>query len=809
MDKREPDVLLRSFAKVLHLKLYSILSSWAVLHIGNPLRRQEERQWQGCSCSATYTSCFVKFAERHAGRSGQASQRGVTRSTREKESPELVLQTGRNVSNTGKVTDKKMQILQPVRPTHLDLVVCFDISVPMAAVSLSSCGRVCSAGGRRRRMKLLLQIALLSPVFALKTRLIVEEWSHKINASRQTMPAPCVGTKLKGGDFICDSVESLDECNGKYTTTGEGEFLQCQISGPNCLAVGPFCKEYLGVELEYLVVGGGGGGGSGGGGAGGLIQGKGLKMKAGDSLVVIVGGGGSGGGGGWKKAKKTPGSGGMSKLGSIKASGGGRGAGGRRFKKSGDNGGSGGGGGFDHPNVKRSRGKKGQGNRGGRTARRSYGAGGGGGGAGKAGKDAKKKHYGGAGGDGIPSDITGETKWYAGGGGGGVNKNGNKNLKNGGGLGGRGGGGTGSSWASEVKRGAVRFTGTDGEDNTGGGGGGTDPECRVGGAGGSGLVVVRYQSPVPLMVGGSITSKGGYQIHSFRNVGTTKLEYDPGLKALELRYLVVAGGGGAGGGGGGGGGVLQGVVTIKKGETWKVKVGKGGGAGQGGQRPANNKRKRSRKGGNSKLGPLVAVGGGRGADRSRRPGSGGSGGGGSYDQIKRNPGFAKPGQGHPGGISSRGSWGGSAGGGGAGAAGKCSRGKHRGGHGGDGIPSDITGKMKWYGGGGGGGVNFNGNKNLKNGGGKGGKGGGGRGSSFGSRRKRNTKKFTGSHGKKNTGGGGGGTDPNCKRAGRGGSGIVVVRYKSDVALLQGGSVKVVDGEQIHIFTKGTKTLQFA
>ena len=30
---------------------------------------------------------------------------------------------------------------------------------------------------------------------------------------------------------------------------------------------------------------------------------------------------------------------------------------------------------------------------------------------------------------------------------------------------------------------------------------------------------------------------------------------------------------------------------------------------------------RSRKGGNSRLGPLVAVGGGRGADRSRRPGA--------------------------------------------------------------------------------------------------------------------------------------------------------------------------------------------
>ena len=36
----------------------------------------------------------------------------------------------------------------------------------------------------------------------------------------------------------------------------------------------------------------------------------------------------------------------------------------------------------------------------------------------------------------------------------------------------------------------------------------------------------------------------------------------------------------------------------------------------------------------------------------------------------------------------------------------------------------------------------------------GGKGGGGRGSSFGSRRNRNTRKFTGSNGKRNTGGGG-------------------------------------------------------
>ena len=46
---------------------------------------------------------------------------------------------------------------------------------------------------------------------------------------------------------------------------------------------------------------------------------------------------------------------------------------------------------------------------------------------------------------------------------------------------------------------------------------------------------------------------------------------------------MVAGGGGAGSGGGGGGGVLRGVVTMKQGERWKVRVGNGGGAGQGHQ----------------------------------------------------------------------------------------------------------------------------------------------------------------------------------------------------------------------------------
>ena len=56
---------------------------------------------------------------------------------------------------------------------------------------------------------------------------------------------------------------------------------------------------------------------------------------------------------------------------------------------------------------------------------------------------------------------------------------------------------------------------------------------------------------------------------------------------------------------------------------------------------------------------------------------------------------------------------------------------HLGGNGGDGVESNITGTVQWFGGGGGGGVNINNGQVLPNGGGTGGLGGGGNGSSFG------------------------------------------------------------------------------
>jgi len=96
-----------------------------------------------------------------------------------------------------------------------------------------------------------------------------------------------------------------------------------------------------------------------------------------------------------------------------------------------------------------------------------------------------------------------------------------------GGAGGLGGGGSGTN--STLKAG-------DGLNNTGGGGGGagynTTSTARLGGTGGSGIVVVRYASTSAAAEGGTITSFTGngsngetgvvYQVHSFTTVGANQ-----------------------------------------------------------------------------------------------------------------------------------------------------------------------------------------------------------------------------------------------------------------------------------------------
>lgn len=113
---------------------------------------------------------------------------------------------------------------------------------------------------------------------------------------------------------------------------------------------------------------------------------------------------------------------------------------------------------------------------------------GGGGGAGAIGQTGQPV-VAGAGGAGVASSINGTPTTRAGGGGGGGNSG-----QAGGGAGGTGGGGAGGTYSGSATPGA---NGTAGTANTGGGGGATASACGASpvtsGAGGSGIVIIRYK----------------------------------------------------------------------------------------------------------------------------------------------------------------------------------------------------------------------------------------------------------------------------------------------------------------------------
>jgi uncharacterized repeat protein (TIGR02543 family) len=277
-------------------------------------------------------------------------------------------------------------------------------------------------------------------------------------------------------------------------------------------------------KVDYLVVGGGGGGASGGGGAGGFLSGNDFSVAAATPINITVGAGGSGGTGGiFGGAYATDGS--SSAFGTIEALGGG--AGGQYNVMTSNTGASGGGSRFDCTDLwdcgtgEAGTSTPGQGNNGGFSTYGSYGAGGGGGGAGGAGFNTVTQFIGANGGIGLQSDITGVSTYYAGGGGGGINNNdyqylafggisvdGNPDISfhglepqtTGGGQGGFGGGGNGSSfgYCGGCGEPGAYANATDGAPNTGGGGGGTDPEDINAGAGGSGVVIIRWISAVSL-----------------------------------------------------------------------------------------------------------------------------------------------------------------------------------------------------------------------------------------------------------------------------------------------------------------------
>lgn len=289
-----------------------------------------------------------------------------------------------------------------------------------------------------------------------------------------------------------------------------------------------------GSSVEVLVVAGGGGGGSdmGGGGGGGQAFVTNYSVRINTPINVVVGAGGSGATG--YANYPPPGYNGVNtRFGNLTAIGGGGGGSGHYFPPEygvghGQDGGNAGG---DAPKWGRNKGNGTLSSYGGYEGAASghYGDGsytaGGGGGNRQPGSGGRGSWQAGHGGIGLYSDING-TGYYWGGGGGGAG------YQNTSGNGGNGGGGGGSGWSTGIAgtggaglnaggNGTLNTSssgGGVGGTNTGGGGGGGGHQSS-GGNGGSGIVIVRYAGSQKA-TGGTITSSGGYTIHTFTSSET-------------------------------------------------------------------------------------------------------------------------------------------------------------------------------------------------------------------------------------------------------------------------------------------------
>lgn len=259
-----------------------------------------------------------------------------------------------------------------------------------------------------------------------------------------------------------------------------------------------------GYLVSYIIAAGGGGSGTsttnysmGAGGAGGVINST-ATLSAGASYTIIVGAGAAGLTAGTNTSGNSGSNSSISGLGIAIGGGGGGGGAAGGAASPGQSGGSGGSG---LQAAAGGAGTVGQGYAGatGSGSSPAWGSGGGGG-AGAAGTNGTSTS-GGAGGIGTLFSIN--STYYGGGGGGGA---GSGYPAASGGLGGGGAGGSGA-------------TGANGTVNTGGGGGGTGVNNVAGSAGGSGVVVIAYLGS-QRGTGGTVTSSGGYTIHTFTSSGT-------------------------------------------------------------------------------------------------------------------------------------------------------------------------------------------------------------------------------------------------------------------------------------------------
>ena len=307
----------------------------------------------------------------------------------------------------------------------------------------------------------------------------------------------------------------MSATGGTITTCGDFKIHTFTTDGCFSVTEGAVAANNF---VSYTVVAGGGGGGGdagGGGGGGGFREGKpsndpytASPLDSGSALPVsgqtypiTVGGGGTAGAGQGPTSPNAPqgskgGNGSNSVFSTITSAGGGGGAKEPTSPTAGPNdgqglpGGSGGGGSYTAPGrplagkggtgntppVSPAQGKDGGAGPIGTPS--SSNSSSGGGGATEAGLGTNPGGGGGAGGAGATTNITGSPVAYSGGGGGAGGSAGP------GGAGGTGGGGGGGPSGSD---------GTAGTTNTGGGGGGGFPDPQAGGAGGSGIVILRYK----------------------------------------------------------------------------------------------------------------------------------------------------------------------------------------------------------------------------------------------------------------------------------------------------------------------------
>jgi len=234
------------------------------------------------------------------------------------------------------------------------------------------------------------------------------------------------------------------------------------------------------------------------------------------------------------------------------------------------------------------------------------------------------------------------------------------------------------------------------------------------------------------------------RIISFTTVGSTNWIVPTGV--YEIEYLVVGGGGGGGngfdsgaGGGGGGGMVIQGNLLVLHNQQFDVTIGDGGLGGA-----ADRTNRHGLIGQNSNFGGIIALGGGtENGSRSPQPRSLGG--------IKSNPNNTRSTGGGGGGNAAGGTFGNGRGGGGGGALTNGNDATASPGAGGAGIQINITNQLLEYGAGGSGGNN---NQNPA---------------------------ITGADGANNRGegGSGGSISPGVAHAaagGKGGSGIVIIRF---------------------------------